>query len=111
MKTKIILLAIAAGWILQMTASGAPMNVEKSAKSGAKTESKAKPLVMTALPLVWKSSAVGKNAQIVRVGNMSSRSWTTSAGWHPGTSAFHTESPQPKLTGVPLIWAGQEPSR
>ena len=111
MKTKIILLAIAAGWILQMTAAADPINVEKLAKSGAKADTKAKPAVMTALPLVWKSSAVGKTDQIVRVGNLSSRSWTTSAGWHPGSSAFHTESAQPKLIGLPLIWAGQQPSR
>ena len=111
MKTKIILLAIAAGWIMQLTLAAAPLNVEKSAKSGTKAVPKAKPLVMTALPLVWKSSAVLKNDQILRVGNLSSRSWTTASGWHPGASAFLTESPQPKLDGLPLIWAGQEPSR
>jgi len=108
MKTKIILLAIAAVWIMQTTAA-APLNVEKSAKSGAKAASKAKPVAMPPMHLVWNSSDLGKNAQIMRIGNLSSRSWTTTAGWCTGTSAFHTESPQPKLAGLPLIWAGQEP--
>jgi len=111
MKINIILLAIAAGAIMRMTAAADPLNVEKSAQSGAKADSNVKPVTMTTLPLVWKSSAVVNNDQIFRAGNLSSRSWTTTTGWDPGTPSIHSENPVPKLEGLPIFWIGHEPWR
>jgi hypothetical protein len=111
MKINIILMAIAAGAIMRITAVAEPLDVEKTAQSGAKPDSNAKPETMTALPLVWKSSAVVNNAQIMRAGNLSSRSWTTTTGWDPGIPSIHSENPVPKLEGLPIFWFGHEPWR
>jgi len=111
MKINIILLAVAAWMIMRMTAAADPLNVEKSAQSGAKADSNVKPESMAALPLVWKSSAVVNNAQIMWAGNLSSRSWTTTTGWDPGIPSIHSENPVPKLEGLPIFWFGHEPWR
>lgn len=111
MKKNIILLGIVAGTMLQMTVAADPLNVEKSAQSGPKADSNVKPQTMAVLPLVWKSSAVANNDQIFWAGNLSSRSWTTTSGWDPGLPSIRTESPVPKLEGLPIFWFGHEPWR
>jgi hypothetical protein len=111
MKINIILLGVIAGTMMRMTVAAEPLDVEKSAQSGAKTDSNVKPETMAALPLVWKSSAVANNGQIFRAGNLSSRSWTTATGWDPGIPSIHSENPVPKLEGLPIFWFGHEPWR
>jgi hypothetical protein len=111
MKINIILLGVVAGTMMRMTVAAEPLNVEKSAQSGAKADSNVKPQTMAALPLVWKSSAVVDNGQISRAGNLSSRSWTASTGWDPGIPSIHSENPVPKLEGLPIFWFGHAPWR
>ncbi len=51
-----------------------------------------------------------QRARIERYGNMSSRSWTQIAGWHPNDpSAFMNAGTHEG--GWPLFWVGAEPQR
>jgi hypothetical protein len=48
-----------------------------------------------------------KTTKIERAGNMSSRSWTQTVGWHPGQSAFPSaDTHESKLA---VFWIGHEP--
>jgi hypothetical protein len=111
MKTKTILLAIAACAVIQgAVLADQPadqLRVSKALKSNANANAvaKAKPLVNTPLNKYLTPS----NDKIQKAGNISSRAWTESVGWNPGKSAFATESTGPNDQGLTLLWIGHEP--
>jgi hypothetical protein len=111
MKTNIVLLVIAAGAILQISAAADLNNPAESAHPRPHAGSKIKPAAATAVPFTWKSTSIVKNDRIDQVGNLSSRSWSNTAGWNPGDLSSRTESSGVKLQGLPLLWMGQEPQR
>src|SRR5271170_3561131 len=118
MKTKTTLLAIAACAVIQAAAlAGQPpkapvtqnqlsasQNVTPTANAATTVK---KPLIVTPLN---KSLPVQKT-DIYRFGNISSRAWTESVGWNPGTPSMAYDSGGGKEQGLTLFWIGREPSR
>ena len=119
MKTKTTLLAIAACAAIEAAAlAGQPPKapVTQNQLSASKnvtpttantTTTVKKPVIVTPLN---KSLPVQKT-DIYRVENISSRAWTESVGWNPGTPFMAYDSGGGREQGLTLFWIGSEPSR
>ena len=98
MKTKTTLLAIAVCAAIEAAAlAGQPpkapvtkdqLNASKNVTPATPTTTVKKPVIITPL----NKSLPAQKTDIYRVGNVSSRAWTESVGWNPGTPSMAYET-------------------
>jgi hypothetical protein len=117
MKTKMTLLAMAAGVAIQATVLAGQTNSSNTTTTkltapaptpAATAVTKTKPLFFTPLS---QFPSVKTDQSITRVGNISSRAWTESVGWDPGKPSLADDSSGGREQGLPLLWIGHEPWR
>ncbi len=113
MKTKMTLLAIAAGVAVQGMALAGQSTGSNTTKltapapiPAATTTTKAKPLFFTPLS---QFPPAKNDSRITRAGNISSRAWTESVGWDPGKPSTTDDSTGGREQGLSLFWIGHEP--
>ena len=121
MKTKITLLAIAACAAIQAVAlAGQPpkapvtqnqLNASKTVTPATATTSTTTPVKKPVIITPLNKSLPVQKTDIYRVGKVSSRAWTESVGWNPGTPSMAYDSGGGKEQGLTLFWIGSEPSR